>query len=291
MNKKGEKSPVKTYSQLLNNNRRFTKPFLYLDKKCPISDENIVTTKISFPKIQGAIALDSITIKARKNKLNNENQNRFSRGFKISDKDATTYRDVLQFINRNGFTVSTIGGNVSINGYSFGATSEADYQVGKIRKISLINGREVRGPAVFIDNIYIQDYNLLRDYTLNTIDEIYISKDHSDLATYKSKGIIKIYSKKTAQISSLLKDKSQAIFVKSGFQNLISFENVKYDGVKDSGFISYGTIDWKKNVFTDEQGYFRFSIPNLYQSKVKVTIEGITNEGQLISTVKIVDIP
>lgn len=291
LNKKGEKSPVKTYSQLLNNNRRFTKPFQYLDKKCPVSEGNIIPTKISFPKIQGAIALDSITIKARKNKLNNENQNRFSRGFKISDKDATTYRDVLQFINRNGFTVSTIGGNVSINGYSFGATSEADYQVGKIRKISLINGREVRGPAVYIDNTYIQDYNLLRDYTLNTIDEIYISKDHSDLATYKSKGIIKIYSKKTAKINSLLKDKSQALFVKNGFQNLSPFENVKYDGVKDTGFITYGTIDWKQNVFTDEQGNFRFSIPNLYQNKVKVTIEGITNEGQLISTVKIVDIP
>jgi hypothetical protein len=55
--------------------------------------------------------------------------------------------------------------------------------------------------------------------------------------------------------------------------------------------MSYGTIGWKQNVFTDEQGNFRFSIPNLYQSKVKITAEGITNEGRMISTMKIIDIP
>ena len=65
----------------------------------------------------------------------------------------------------------------------------------------------------------------------------------------------------------------------------------KYDNVKDIGFKSYGTIDWKQNIITDENGNFIFSIPNLYQSNVKIIIEGINNEGQLISTTNLVEIP
>ena len=289
LNKKGEKSPVKTYSQLLNNNRKFTKPFPTYSKKCPVSNIEKTPEKVQFPKVQGAIILDSITVRANKNRLVNEdkNGNRMATGYKISDKDATSYRDILQYLVYKGFKVSTYQGNVTINGYN----PSGMMNTGALQQVRSIGNRSSRGPAVFIDGIYVMDYSQLRDYGLETIDEIYINRNNNVASMSGTSGTINIYSKKTSQISNIIKDKSQALYVKNGFQNLTSFENVKYDSVKDAGFISYGTIDWKQNIFTDEQGNFRFSIPNLYQSKVKITMEGITNEGQLISTVKIVDIP
>lgn len=293
LDKKGEKSPVKTYCQVLNNNRKFTKPLLQNSKKCPVTESNNPSEKRIFPKIEGAVALDSIVINAKKNKLVHENKNRFASGYKITDKDAVRYRDLLHFINNNGFTVSTLKGNVAINGYSFGASAGGLEQNASIRRAStaILTGREVSGPIVFIDDVYIQDYNTLRDYGLETIDEIYISREHRDVSYFKSKGIIKIYSKKTTQISNVLKDKSPSLLIKNGFQNINSFENVKYNGVKDAGFNTYGTIDWKQNIFTDQEGNFKFSIPNLYQNKVKIVIEGINNDGQLISASQIIDVP
>lgn len=293
LNKKGEKSTVNTYCQVLNNNRKFTKPFQFETKNCPIISSNNALDKRVFPKIDSAIALDSIVIRAKKNKLVHENQNHYARGYKITDKDAVRYRDLLHFINNNGFTVSTLKGNVAINGYSFGSAVGGLEQNASIRRAStaILTGREVSGPIVFIDDMFIQDYNALRDYGLETIDEIYISREHRDITYFKSKGIIKIYSKKTSQISNVIKDKSPSLLIKKGFQSITPFKNVKYNSVKDAGFNAYGTIDWKQNIFTDEQGNFRFSFPNLYLDKVKIIIEGITNEGKLISSSQIIEIP
>lgn len=290
LNEKGIKSPAKAYSQVLNNNRVFLKSFLPDLKKCPVIKSNSKT--IAFPKIQNAITLDSISIIARKNKLNNEDKagNRFAKAHKISEKDIASYRDILHFLSNHGFQLNTVGGDVTINGFNPNSITLGNTS---IRSSRFVTGstRYSRGPAVFIDNVYVQDYNSLRDYGLETIDEIYIQRENNGISMYGRSGAIRIYSKKATQINNLLKDKSQLLLVKNGFQKLDSFENMKYESVRDEGFASYGTIDWKQNIFTDEFGNFQFSIPNLYQSKVKISIEGITNEGQMISTTKTIDIP
>lgn len=294
INKKGEKTRAIAYSQILNNNRNFTKPFLSKTKNCNlISLDSTNQNKIPFPIIKNSIILDSVTIITKKNKLVNEkrNGNYLAKGFKISDKEASRYRDILQFINNNGYTVSTLNGNVTINGFSFlNNNYNTTYNRNSVNGF-ISNQRVNKGPAVFIDDTYIQDYNILRDYGLNTVDEIYINRENNGPTFYNTKGTIKIYSKKSYENNNNLKNKSQSLIVKNGFQQFSEFQNPKYDNVKDIGFKSYGTIDWKQNIITDENGNFIFSIPNLYQSNVKIIIEGINNEGQLISTTNLVEIP
>jgi len=293
IDKKGERSKAKVYSQILNNNNSFTKTINIPFNNCiTSSSKTIDQPTFILPKIKSAILLDSVYITARKKKLiyQDRNGNNSARAYKISEKEASSYRDVLQFIGNNGFTVSTIGGEVAINGYSFNKGSSSSYPINKMRRVQYYAGLQIRGPAIYIDGIYIHDYNLLRDYSLVSIDEIYINRDNSDPTINMSKGIIRIYSKKSYGNNSFTTNKSQALVVKNGFQKYCQFENPKYDSVQDTGFMNFGTIDWKPTVTSDQNGNFQFSIPNLNQKKVKIIVEGMTSEGKMISCTKTIAI-
>ncbi|WP_298221183.1 hypothetical protein [Flavobacterium sp.] len=287
LDKKGKKLQTKIYSQLLGNNQRFMKPFSHPEHCIAKTRKDDDAENIPLPKFENAIELDSITIMAKKNKLLHEDKSGTGRGFKISDKDATRYRDLLHFIGTNGFTVSNVGGNVSIDGY--GRNSGGVFSGRRNIRSGYANATRFGGPVVFIDGNYVQDYDILRDYSLTTVDEIYINRNSSDLSVYGSRGIIRVYSKKN-MTGGAFKTASQGMVSTNGFQNFIKYKNPKYASVYDAGFQNFGTIDWKPNVQTDENGSFHFSIPNLYQKAVKVIIEGISNDGQLISVTKILKI-
>ncbi len=61
--------------------------------------------------------------------------------------------------------------------------------------------------------------------------------------------------------------------------------------MQEVGFKKYGTIHWIPNVNTDSDGKFTFSIPNLYQQKVTIILEGISSTGEIISETSVIDIP
>lgn len=265
IDKDGKKSEQKIFSQLINNYREFKKPFI-AKSSCINLVNNGIEYNFRLPKLKNTVALDSVTIAAKKNKLKNEtkNGNINSRGFKISEQDANSYRDILSFIGRNGFSVSNIKGEIAINGFTYN---------------SFYNNRNSfqRGtkPIVFIDDIIVQDFYILKDYSLTNVDEIYINNRSS----------IKIYTKKSFGVNIGLK-KSQFLLVKNGFQTYDTFENPKYENVKDDGYLKMGTINWEPNILTNENGMFYFSIPNLYQKSIKVVIEGIGSDGKIISETK-----
>ena len=281
IDKKTRKPDIKVYSQLLNNKRAFMKPFPNYSK-CP--ETPTTEEMIAFPKFENTFLLDSITIISKKNKLMHTNVpgNSMARGFKISDIDAASYRDVLQFISQNGFTISQEKGNTVIRSY--------------VSSTNLRNSDELNpllnGPAVYIDGTYVQSYDMLRDYSMALVDEIYLNKTGYDISVRGSRGIIRIYTKSGSGIQApqIIK-KSEALLVKNAFQRHTPYENPKYDSVRDEGFLKLGSIDWKPIVMTDEKGTFHFSIPNLYQKSVKLVIEGMSPEGLMVSETVVLAIP
>ena len=273
----------KIYSTLQSNSRNFLKP-LFKNSDCEKIIKKIAIEKQDYPKIEGAINLDSVSINAKKDRLKYDNQkgNFYSRGFKITDEIATKNRDLLDFISKNGFDVRRVKGYITINGYNYGAA---------LANETVINGtfRRNFGPAVFIDNLQVLDYNSLEGYTLNNIDEIYLDKSRNDLTFANWTGSIKIFTKKNNFIVTSSK-KSESIFIKNGFQNYTSYRIPKYENYSNNAFKKFGTLNWIPHVETDENGLYRFSIPNLYQKKIRIIIEGISEDGKIVSEVRDIDV-
>ena len=190
-----------------------------------------------------------------------------SNGYKIDEKTAGSFLDLLSFIRAHGYMVGNDGGNVQI------LTS---------RYTSFLTNRS---PTIYLDDAPVSDFNFLQGYSLSDIDEIYINKHGYGSAN--SNGIIRIYTKISAGIiNNNFKSKSKPFTFKNGFQPNVSYENSHYGNMHDEGFLKFGAIHWIPNVETDTNGMFRFSIPNLNQTTVKVIVEGISSDGRVFSETK-----
>lgn len=279
LNKKGKMDEMKMACSITNNKRNFNKRFTSESTLCPTIFKDIKSNEDGFfPQIANTTLLDSISVTGAKKKPALTNSQRFgngmSKGYKISEKDATSFRDVLQFIASHGYDVSTEAGNVII--------------VGRVATSFL----GTKSPAVFMDDVPVSDFNLLLNYSLIYIDEIYVNKRGYGGGMNASNGVIRIYTKKGIDaVRSSTRIKSGSIVVEDGFQPWTEFVTPKYTSFRDNGFQAYGTINWIPKVATDTNGTFKFAIPNLYQAKVKVIIEGISSDGQIICEIKTLEIP
>lgn len=257
------------YSRVTNNNKPFLKQIKIDTIDCkPYVFNKITNNNNGYPKIAGAINLKQVDIsrEATKPKLTRERQfnNNMARGYKISDTDAGSFRDVLSFISSHGYDVSTEGANVVI----------------RSRVAKSILG--TRSPAVFLDNVPVYDFGQLLNLSLNEIDEIYINKSSFGMGNDGGNGSIRIYRK--SNFSGGIKAnevKSKSLIIKNGFQPLKKYENPKYIDYYDNSFLTYGSIDWISNIYTDEKGYFEFTIPHFDQDTILINIQGIDNLGQL----------
>jgi len=270
--KAGKNLDHKIVYQIQNNTRKFLKSFSASE---PFCGENVISEKkpILLPRFDNAILLDSINVLSKKNRLVNQNRlgNVMAKAFKISDQDRNSGMDLLRFIGKNGYTVSTIRGEIRIEG----AFDNSSYKN--------------QGPEIFIDDMPIPSYDILFGYSLDQVDEIYINRHNNGPRT---SGIIKIYTKKNYGIfNNNISSKSPLLILKNGFQRYQPYQNPKYDSMQDEGFKTLGTIDWKPFVPTDENGNFTFTIPNFYQKSIKIIIEGMSANGEMISEIKTLNIP
>ena len=277
IDKKLKNTDLKLYSQLLNNNRKFMKNFTVPTAPCATT-ESIFTT-VELPVIRDAISLAAINVegKDKKKELSLENMSKFNnnlaRGYKITEREASTYQDFLSFLQAHGYNVSKEGGTVAITR----------------RYVSSFQGSN--SPLIFMDDAPVVELLLLLNLNLNTVDEIYINPRGYGQGSGGGNGVIRIYTKKGHGSSGgTIKVKSQQLFVKNGFQAYKPFKNPEYVNLDDNGFKRFGTLAWIPNVSTDAGGNFSFSVPNLHQKSIKIIIEGITSNGELYSETKTLNI-
>lgn len=277
VNRKSKPKKLQLYSRITNNNRQFLKPFTPLDI-CPPGTGLKLADDFTFPKVRGAILIDTVTITAKKRGVSNDHLNRFSnsmsRGFKLTDADRRTYRDLLSFIRFNGFDVTTEAGNVIIRSRSSGTFHGS------------------ASPAVFVDDIPETDFSFLTSYNMDEIDEIFINKHGYGGGSTGANGIIRIYTRLPVHGTAPgIKINSTGMVVKNGYQWPKAFTNPAYASFTDGGFKNYGTISWEPHVLTDENGGFRLRFPNLAQKSIRLLIEGISSTGELFSQSLTVDLP
>ncbi|KGO88912.1 hypothetical protein [Flavobacterium suncheonense] len=274
LNSKAVQKTLKMYSSITNNKRVYTKPISPEPQTC---FSKFITNDNNdwFPKIINGTLLEDITVNTvKKNKPLTNNlryNNGMSKGFKITEEDQN--QDLLQFIASHGYDVNIQGATVTIIS----------------RGVHTFNNIS-NGPTIYIDDSLISDYNILLGYRLTFVDEIYINKRGYGSGQSGFGGVIRIYTKKGADGPTAFKVKSNSQVLTGGFQKDEIFKNPKYANFNDPGFQNYGTIQWLPKVLTDSDGTFTFSIPNFNQEKVKIILEGIDSDGQILSETKIIEV-
>ncbi len=267
---KNEKMSKMQMAFAVNNaSRQFIKPFT-----APTCSNAMMAEPLPMPKIDGAIALKDVVVEAEEkkeeklSKLTRFNNN-WARGYKISENDFNTYRDVLSFIQNHGYNVEREGGKVIIR------SRISRSFVGSL------------SPAVFMDDVPLTDFQMLDGLGLNQVDEIYINKHGYGGGDNSSNGIIRIYTRRDMGAkAAALKVKSQSFLIDKGFQQFREYAMPRYDSFDDPGFQSVGTIHWLPRVGTNESGNFAFAIPYTGIEEVKLIVRGISSEGMPISVTR-----
>ena len=188
-----------------------------------------------------------------------------ARAFKIGETDFGT---ILDFIGRNGYRTGVSSSNEAfING----------------TRDSFSGG----SPEVFVDNVLLFDFNLLFDLDIDTVDEIYIDKSGIGSTRQNSTGTIKIYLKRGKENSQYI-SKNASFIATGGFSKNIVLKNSTFFSSKE--FNAFGTLNWTPNTTLKENEIFQMKFPKGNQKVIQVLMEGFSEDGQLISEMKKIEV-
>lgn len=262
-------SPIESYiiAQTNSKNKSFIKGFK-IPEICNIEKQIIPFSIDDLPTVKSnSVLLKEVEIEKSPYKYKNIFGNRNLTAVKIDASYAN--RNLLSFISSYGFKVSrNFRGNLTIS---------------SLKKFSLMDANE--NTSIFIDGFELYDNDELDIYTMNDIDEIYL--DNSYFSSHNGRyGIIKIYLKKKFS-NAYQKNTNTNFKVDGGFEPFIPYEGTKYQNFENPSFKKYGIIQFIQYTLIDENGSYFMQIPNTYKGKVKIIIEGITNEGKLIFEEKV----
>jgi hypothetical protein len=261
--------------KVVNEDTPFLKPFEIKNQNCEwIQEQNTNNTpELALPKIKEAIELKDIVVISEPKKVELKNQLKFGnsmmKGYKINNDEYNMYTNVISFIAGHGFDAGSQAGNVYIRGRA---------------RISITRPNI---PSVFLDDIEITDFNILDNMSLKLVSEIYINKNGTTIQS-KGTGVIKIYSNLEYK-NKPRKSLAKSFIITNAFSNETIFKNLPYESYLSEGFQNYGTLFWEPNIET-EGNMIQLFIPNLKQKNITLQIEGISLEGKLISTTKVINL-
>ncbi len=261
-------------ARIENHNRRFLKKFLPVIRKCDQQQYATFDENLSLPELKGAIQIAEVETKEKTNREKLTDRRKTSalhggvmtRGYKITEDDAATFRDVLSYLQFRGFNVLIEGTTV------------------KIQSRAQLSLRGSNSPAIFLDDAPLPDPYLLFNMRMDEVDEIFINDrgfggGSLDGAVY---GIIRIYTKKTFSSAANIVVKSGSLTVKNGFQPAPEYQN-PYVEYQSEAYRKLGAVDWQPRVKTDTEGNFELTVPNLNLDELYLWIEGIGSAGEQIS--------
>jgi hypothetical protein len=255
----------KIVAQVSDNQTKFNLPIRFNLTKCPfekMAGESIVFSASKLDK--NTIDLEEVLIKQKKKEVltHSKGISINSIAHKIDDREFGT---VLDFIGRNGFRTG-----VNPTTYDAFINSSRDAFAGG-------------SPEVFVDGVFLFDFNLLFDLDIDTVDEVYIDKSGLGSARLNSSGTIRIFLKRGKENKFYI-SKCSTLIATSGFTKSIAFKNAAFTTQKE--FDLLGTLNWSPNIALKENQNFEIKFPKSNQTMIEVLIEGFSDDGQLISEIK-----
>ncbi|WP_422860985.1 hypothetical protein ACOKFD_09470 [Flagellimonas sp. S174] len=214
-------------------------------------------------------------------------------GVKIGEKEIKHNLFLLDFIAKNGFLVDFVvqTGQVAIR------NSKPGFQGGRaIPTPTTDNPAEANGTGllatsssagagvrVYEDDFLVNDLRQLLNVPMSEIDEIYFERNGAAGDTFNSQnGVIRIYRKVGPR------SRSNSIYfaeklVENSFSRPKTFYRPKYISTRGDAFENYGIVHWEPQLITNKKGEVEFKIPKDNISSVKVLIEGMGEDGSLLS--------
>ncbi|MEM6892795.1 MAG: hypothetical protein AAF554_03830 [Bacteroidota bacterium] len=145
--------------------------------------------------------------------------------------------------------------------------------------VIVVDGVEMYNPSRNISNL---PPDLLTSHT-SGFDEIYYTHQAVEMG---NRPVIYIYRKYGASVGEKPEERFAKFIANEGFQSPSEYVNPEYVSYTNDRFQSHGTLHWANQITTNTDGEALLTIPILQQYGASIYIEGIAQDGSLISEVK-----
>lgn len=142
-------------------------------------------------------------------------------------------------------------------------------------------------PVIFLDGVRMQSYDFLTQLYTSDVKAVYINKSGGGIMGATGLGgVIKIRT-----VNSFGSENSEGTFKEStfkfiannGFAPTKEFYAPQYRSYSNNLFEEYGDIHWIGDTFLNKNGNTSFKILNTQLPEIKIFVEGMTENGLLIS--------
>lgn len=195
---------------------------------------------------------------------------------RIDEKLATRYTYVTDYIESKGYRVTTSNGDVAI--YSPNPASH----------------RGLEEPTIYVDGalLFESSWNILGNFRMIDVEEVLVNKSGLGYGMNGRGGVIKITTRRTPLIkrvtpksNSFAKNK-----IHKGFEATKEFYTPKYASYLNNTFENYGVIHWEPYAYVSDSYEFSLKISNTKTKVIKLFIEGVSEDGNLISEIKTITV-
>ncbi len=268
---------IKTAMYLQLQSNRFKKSFeTTVPSKADIS--NTITNTIEIPDYffnDETELLDEVVIKG-KPKFSDVSRFIIKNSRKITVHDTKQYHGILDYIAAKG-------------GYRVFNNPGEPVQITPLSNVSIMSN----GVDVFLENMILLDFDILKNYTTEDFERIYINKQGLGGRDPRNH-VIRLYRRKTPLNKPGTNKQNSNIFTEysfdKGFEPVKMFYNPTYTSFSDPFFEYYGTIHWEPYISFDQAGTGTFKIPDTGTQNIKLFIEGMGSDGSLISKVEVLEL-
>ncbi|MBR9913425.1 MAG: hypothetical protein GYB32_01150 [Algicola sp.] len=145
-------------------------------------------------------------------------------------------------------------------------------------------------PLVFLDGVLLTDLSVLYNFDMSIVDYVQINKLGFGEGIRGNAGSIKIFTDPSISVISKYGKTYQAYDIPLAFSRKKRFYTPVYNSYTSEFYEKYGVIGWVNEATIDSTNTINFSIFNTGTDRVKVFIEGVTNQGDVISEERILDL-
>ena len=242
----------------------------------------IVTDSIS-PLISEKRAIKLKEVVANKSSLKHINEfggltsNRWMQeAYKVKPSDLG--RTVLSFLRSNGFvTNNSIPVEISSNRQGRNSVDNMLMQLIPTESPSSKPSGSVltNNTRVYLDNLLLMDLDRLFNFFMEDLDEIYIDRRPNIIEG--SLGVIKLYSK----VPQDNRKSINSVIIANGYNHSRAFTPEDTLVIDNINYKNLNCIYWQDYIESSANGIVNFDIPNTVSKKVKLIIEGISNDGAI----------
>lgn len=237
---------------------------------------------------ESLITLDNVTV-TEQNKIEKEARSNLRVPRYLANKITVVDKELAS-------TFNTIGELLRAKGYEVLEELQA-YDGGSNEFISRVKIKSRRGAWVniFLDDVLQLNLDVLYKMPLTKVESFYIDRLSKYMGARSAlKETIYIFTRRGKELNltqgqDFIAGKSFEFKVDKGFEKQKEFYNPEFTSFQDSAFENFGLIHWEPLVWIDKNNSYKFKIPNYGYDKLKVVIEGMGENGNVFSEIKILD--